>query len=208
MTFNHGVRSSILRWLTKKTEYPVWGTLFFLLVLPRRIERNSPCRAVCRKAERDGHKIGLFAKQSRQVENLPILRWLTSSSQAPYRSFFRKLKKLTHSAVPPLRKKSRSVFLFGCKRPHNEKLSLPIFCGFWCFFCGEIYCRGESNEIVHVERYAVRQSETDIKSAYLRSKFGSFKSHIAMFLFLCYNIKKHIYRVIQCSESLQERSNN
>ena len=33
------------------------------------------------------------------------------------------------SHVPPLRKKSYSVFLLGCKRPHNEKPSLPTFCG-------------------------------------------------------------------------------
>ena len=33
------------------------------------------------------------------------------------------------SHAPPLRKKSRSVFLLGCKRPRNEKPSLPTFCG-------------------------------------------------------------------------------
>lgn len=38
----------------------------------------------------------------------------------------------SHSALTPLlllfRKKSRSAHLFGCKRPHDGSLSLPIFC--------------------------------------------------------------------------------
>ena len=31
--------------------------------------------------------------------------------------------------MAPFRKRSRSDFLFGCKRPHDENLSLPTFCG-------------------------------------------------------------------------------
>ena len=40
---------------------------------------------------------------------------------------------LTHYTTPPFPQKSRSVRLFGCKRPHDGSLSLPIFavvCGF------------------------------------------------------------------------------
>ena len=33
------------------------------------------------------------------------------------------------SAASPFRKRSRLIFLFGCKRPHNEKSSLPTLCG-------------------------------------------------------------------------------
>ena len=33
------------------------------------------------------------------------------------------------SVAAPFRKRSRLIFLFGCKRPHDEKLSLPTFCG-------------------------------------------------------------------------------
>ena len=38
---------------------------------------------------------------------------------------------LTHYATPPFPQKSRSARLFGCKRPHDCSLSLPIFavCG-------------------------------------------------------------------------------
>ena len=34
-----------------------------------------------------------------------------------------------HAAAPPLRKRSRSARLLGCKRPRNGLLSLPTFCG-------------------------------------------------------------------------------
>ena len=37
---------------------------------------------------------------------------------------------LTHYATPPFPQKSRSVCLFGCKRPHNGSLSLPTFADF------------------------------------------------------------------------------
>ena len=37
---------------------------------------------------------------------------------------------LTIHIAAPLRKRSRSVFLLGCKRPHDEKPSLPTFCGY------------------------------------------------------------------------------
>ena len=157
--------------------------------MTERIERNSPCRAVCRKAERDGHIIGnlrskcgklktcrfssgsprkkhsllwvLFCSLIQRREsngNSPCravcrrqsetdikqdylrskcgkLKTCRFSSGSPRRRklhiarFFGRLKKLTHCAAPPPRKKSRSVFLFGCKRPHNEKLSLPTFYG-------------------------------------------------------------------------------
>lgn len=33
-------------------------------------------------------------------------------------------------AATPFRKRFRSVRLFGCKRPHNGSLSLPIVCGY------------------------------------------------------------------------------
>ena len=60
----------------------------------------------------------------------------------------------THSAAPPLRNRSRSSRLFGCKRPHNGFVSLPLCFGLLlvfqthfckCFFqfyspCGEFYC--------------------------------------------------------------------
>ena len=36
---------------------------------------------------------------------------------------------LAHAVAPPLRKKSRSARLLGCKRPRDGLLSLPTFCG-------------------------------------------------------------------------------
>jgi len=49
---------------------------------------------------------------------------------------------LTLSAAAPLRKRSRSDFLFGCKRPHDENLSLPTFCGFPLLAASDPACFG------------------------------------------------------------------
>ncbi len=49
------------------------------------------------------------------------------------RRFFVKLIKIIAHIISSLllfRKKARSGFLFGCKRPHDENLSLPPFFGF------------------------------------------------------------------------------
>ena len=42
-------------------------------------------------------------------------------------AFLLKKPSLTHAVVPPFRNRSRSSRLFGCKRPHDGSLSLPIF---------------------------------------------------------------------------------
>ncbi len=54
-----------------------------------------------------------------------------SSSRTLYRSrrlFFEK-SSLTHAVAPPLRKKSRLLRLFACKRAHDASAALPTFCG-------------------------------------------------------------------------------
>jgi len=43
--------------------------------------------------------------------------------------FLEGMSPLAISVAAPFRKRSRSAFLFGCKHPHDEKLSLPTFCG-------------------------------------------------------------------------------
>jgi len=43
---------------------------------------------------------------------------------------FAKALSFTRFAAPSLRKRSRSVRLFICKRIHSGVLSLPTFCGF------------------------------------------------------------------------------
>lgn len=42
--------------------------------------------------------------------------------------------------IPPLRKKSRSARLFGCKCPHHGSLSLPTFCRFAPCGTGDSFC--------------------------------------------------------------------
>ena len=44
------------------------------------------------------------------------------------------------SVIPPLRKKSRSARLLGCKRPRDGSLSLPTFCGFVPCGAGDSFC--------------------------------------------------------------------
>ena len=39
-------------------------------------------------------------------------------------------KPSARASAPPLRKRSRSARLLGCKRPRDGSLSLPTFCGF------------------------------------------------------------------------------
>ena len=45
-------------------------------------------------------------------------------------TFFMQKKSSARFLASPFHKKSRSVRLFGCKRPHNDSLSLPTFCEF------------------------------------------------------------------------------
>ena len=51
-----------------------------------------------------------------------------SSTPAAYRARRFQKSPLTHFAASPLRKRSRSVRLLGCKRPRGGSLSLPTFC--------------------------------------------------------------------------------
>ena len=51
-----------------------------------------------------------------------------SSTPAAYRARRFQTSPLTHFAASPLRKRSRSVRLLGCKRPRGGSLSLPTFC--------------------------------------------------------------------------------
>ena len=51
-----------------------------------------------------------------------------SSTPAAYRARQFSKSPLTHFAASPLRKRSRSVRLLGCKRPRDGSLSLPTFC--------------------------------------------------------------------------------
>ena len=51
-----------------------------------------------------------------------------SSTPAAYRARRFTKSPLTHFAASPLRKRSRSVRLLGCKRPRDGSLSLPTFC--------------------------------------------------------------------------------
>ena len=51
-----------------------------------------------------------------------------SSTPAAYRARRFPKSPLTHFAASPLRKRSRSVRLLGCKRPRDGSLSLPTFC--------------------------------------------------------------------------------
>ena len=51
-----------------------------------------------------------------------------SSTLAAYRARRFPKSPLTHFAASPLRKRSRSVRLLGCKRPCDGSLSLPTFC--------------------------------------------------------------------------------
>ena len=47
-------------------------------------------------------------------------------------------------------KKSRSARLFGCKRPHNDSLSLPTFCEFLRFLRFLLYLKKcQKNEFDH-----------------------------------------------------------
>ena len=43
--------------------------------------------------------------------------------------FYKQVIAALCSAAAPIRKRSRSVRLFACKRTHNGSLSLPTFCG-------------------------------------------------------------------------------
>ena len=51
-----------------------------------------------------------------------------TSTPAAYRARQFPKSPLTHFAASPLRKRSRSVRLLGCKRPRDGSLSLPTFC--------------------------------------------------------------------------------
>ena len=48
--------------------------------------------------------------------------------------FFIENSSLTHAVVPPFRNRSRSSRLFGCKRPHNGFVSLPLCFGLLLVF--------------------------------------------------------------------------
>ena len=61
----------------------------------------------------------------------PSIFFFVSSSRTPHRSQRRLSPPLALSVAPPLRKRSRSARLLGCKRPRNGSLSLPTFCGLY-----------------------------------------------------------------------------
>ena len=88
---------------------------------------------------------------------LPLIDWIRSLVVADSISLApAQAHELAHSVAPPLRKRSRSDFLFGCKRPHDENPSLPTFCGFPAGFFGAGRVRSGVSE--HETRCAKKES--------------------------------------------------
>ena len=90
-----------------------------------------PSKPSCRTAVPFGIRLQSFSRRTCRRMRRHARRFFHSGVLQRFHKYvnLRKTPLLFSDVVPPFRKRSRSAFLLGCKRPRRENPTLTTFCG-------------------------------------------------------------------------------